>query len=381
MGPIRVGRFLLSHERTWRTWRREDRRRRLWLARRFDARREAVTLMSPVNIWKRLLALLFTLRSISEHDCSFKMSFVKVEEKSDFSYHNLPYGVFSTPDNVSTRFNHSVNDGNVMFVWTEFLKYCYCSKSVFSFMKWLKDVILLLVLLPLGHKVSKVRVHIEMHPESKVNSFIDNQTSLAWLSAFITLAKHIVFKVFGPSIIMLENMICHKMIDDQLNFPDRITKTARSCRFVLYNIKKIRPFLWEHATQLLVQALVLSTLDYCNALLAGLPASSIKPPQLTQNTAARLIFNEPKRTHVTPLFISLHWLPIAAQCIKFKALMFAYRSTSGSAPLYLNSLLQTYMSSRSLRSASERRITVPSQRDTKSLSQTFSLTVPIWWPA
>ncbi len=173
-------------------------------------------------------------------------------------------------------------------------------------------------------------------------------------------------------------MICHKMIDDQLNFSDHFTKTARSCRFVLYNIKKIRPFLWEHATQLLVQALVLSTLDYCDALLAGLPANYLKPLQLIQNTAARLIFNEPKRTHVTPLFINLHWLPIAAQCIKFKALMFAYRSTSGSAPLYLNSLLQTYMSSRSLRSASERRITVPSQRDTKSLSQTFSLTVPIW---
>ncbi len=168
------------------------------------------------------------------------------------------------------------------------------------------------------------------------------------------------------------------VIDDKLNFTDHITKTARSCRFALYNIKKIRPFLWEHATQLLVQALVLSRLDYCNALLAGLPASSIKPLQLIQNAAARLIFKEPKRTHVTPLFINLHWLPIAAR-IKFKALMFAYRNTSGCAPLYLNSLLQTYMPSRSLRSAGERRITVPSQRDTKSLSQTLSFTVPIWW--
>ncbi len=100
----------------------------------------------------------------------------------------------------------------------------------------------------------------------------------------------------------------------------------------------------------------MSRLDYCNALLAGLPASSIKPLRLIQNAAARLIFNEPKRTHVTPLFINLHWLPIAAR-IKFKALMFAYRTTSGSAPLYLNSLLQTYVPSRSLRSASERRIT------------------------
>ncbi len=167
-------------------------------------------------------------------------------------------------------------------------------------------------------------------------------------------------------------------IDDKLNFTDHITKTARSCGFALYNIKKIRPFLSEHATQLLVQALVLSRLDYCNALLAGLPASSIKPLQLIQNAAARLIFNEPKRTQVTPLFINLHWLPIAAR-IKFKALMFAYRITSGSAPLYLNALLQTYVPSRSLRSASERRITVPSQRGTKSLSLTFLFTVPIWW--
>ncbi len=163
------------------------------------------------------------------------------------------------------------------------------------------------------------------------------------------------------------------VIDDKLNFTDHITKTARSCSFALYYIKKIRPFLWEHATQLLVQALVLSRLDYCNALLAGLPASSIKPLQLIQNAAARLIFNEPERLHVTPLFINLHWLPIAAR-IKFKALMFAYRTTSGSACLYLNSLLHTYMPSRLICP-----ITVPSQRGTKSLSLTFSLTVPIWW--
>ncbi len=168
------------------------------------------------------------------------------------------------------------------------------------------------------------------------------------------------------------------VIDDKLNFSDHIAKTARSSRFALYNIRKITPFLSEHASQLLVQALVLSRLDYCNALLAGIPANSFKPLQLIQNAAARLIFNEPKRTHITPLFINLHWLPIAA-CIKFKVLMFAFKTTSSSAPLYLNSLLQTYVPSRSLHSASEHRFIVPSQRGTKSLAQTFSLTVLIWW--
>ncbi len=162
--------------------------------------------------------------------------------------------------------------------------------------------------------------------------------------------------------------------------------------------------------QLLVQALVISRLDYCNALLAGLPSNTIKPQQMIQNAAARLVFNEPKRAHVTPLFVSLHWLPVAAR-IQFKTLMIAYRTTTGSAPTYFHSLLRIYIPSRSpsyfhsllrtyipsrspayfhsllriyipsrsLRSASERRLVVPSQRGSKSLSRTFSFTVPGRW--
>ncbi len=128
------------------------------------------------------------------------------------------------------------------------------------------------------------------------------------------------------------------IFDDQLTFKEHIAKTARSCRFALHNIRKIRPFLTEHAAQLLVQALVISRLDYCNALLAGLPSNTIKPLQMIQNAAARLVFNEPKRAHVTPLFVSLHWLPVAA-CIQFKTLMLAYKTTTGSAPTYFHSLL------------------------------------------
>ncbi len=110
--------------------------------------------------------------------------------------------------------------------------------------------------------------------------------------------------------------------------------------------------------------LLVSRLDYCNALLAGFPSNTIKPLQMIQNAAARLVFNEPKRAHVTPLFISLHWLPVAAR-IKFKTLMLAYRTTTGSAPSYFHSLLRIYIPSRSLRSASERRLVVPSQKRLK----------------
>ncbi len=76
------------------------------------------------------------------------------------------------------------------------------------------------------------------------------------------------------------------IFNDQLTFKEHIAKTARSCRFALHNIRKIRPFLTEHAAQLLVQALVISRLDYCNALLAGLPSNPIKPLKIIQNAAA-----------------------------------------------------------------------------------------------
>ena len=78
---------------------------------------------------------------------------------------------------------------------------------------------------------------------------------------------------------------------------------------ILYNIRRIRPFLTTYWTQLLVQAMVLSCLDYCNSLLAGLPASAIRPLQLIQNAAARLIFNVPRYMHATP---PVHWPPLAA---------------------------------------------------------------------
>ncbi len=160
-------------------------------------------------------------------------------------------------------------------------------------------------------------------------------------------------------------------------FKDHIAKTARSCRFALHNIRKIRPFLTEHAAQLLVQALVISSLDYSNALLAGLPSCTIKPLQMIQNVAARLVFCDPKRAHVTPLFISLHWLPVAAR-IKFKTLMFAYRTATDSLPAST-----PLWQSTSPPEVWDLRVSDPSwchhREEKKSLSRTLSFTVADWW--
>ncbi len=121
------------------------------------------------------------------------------------------------------------------------------------------------------------------------------------------------------------------ILDNQMTFKDHTAKTAQSCRFALHNIRKIRLFRTEHATQLLVQALVIYRLDYCNDLLVGLPTCAIRPLQMIQNTAVCLVFNEPKRAHVTLLLISLHWLQVTAR-IKFMSLVLTYRTATGSSP-------------------------------------------------
>ncbi len=137
------------------------------------------------------------------------------------------------------------------------------------------------------------------------------------------------------------------------------------------------PSLTKHAAQLLVQALVISRLGYCDAFLAGLPSCTIKPFQMIQNAAARLVFSEPKRG---PCYTSLYLPALAPVCSSHQVQETdACRTATDSAPACFHSLMTIYIPSRSLRSASERRLVVQSLRGTKSLSRTFSFTVSGWW--
>ncbi|KAI4885598.1 hypothetical protein NFI96_013030, partial [Prochilodus magdalenae] len=144
------------------------------------------------------------------------------------------------------------------------------------------------------------------------------------------------------------------ILNGQLSFSAHIANLTRSCRFLLYNIRRIRPFLSQEATQLLVQSLVISRLDYCNSLLTGLPLRAIRPLQL--NATARLIFNLPKFTQVTPLLRSLHWLPVVAR-IRFKTLQ-SQEWTSASLP-YGNGEESSCTSSPSCFKYSSSRTTIP----------------------
>ena len=60
----------------------------------------------------------------------------------------------------------------------------------------------------------------------------------------------------------------------------------------------------------LINSFIFSRLDYCNALLIGLPFSTIAPLQRVQNAVARLLRELSRRDHVRPALKELHWLPV-----------------------------------------------------------------------
>ncbi len=103
------------------------------------------------------------------------------------------------------------------------------------------------------------------------------------------------------------------ILDSNLSFENHISNVTKTAFFHLRNIAKLRNMLSVSDAEKLVHAFMTSRLDYCNALLGGCPASSINKLQIVQNAAARVLTRSRKYDHITPILLSLHWLPIKFQ--------------------------------------------------------------------
>ena len=60
------------------------------------------------------------------------------------------------------------------------------------------------------------------------------------------------------------------IINQCLDLTDHVNKICFSCQYHLTNIAKIRKYLSEDTSQILVHAFISSKLDNCNSLLYGL---------------------------------------------------------------------------------------------------------------
>ncbi len=115
------------------------------------------------------------------------------------------------------------------------------------------------------------------------------------------------------------------ILDSNLAFENHISHVRKTAFFHLRNIAKLKNMLSVSDAEKLVHAFMTSRLDNCNALLGACPASSIDKLQIVQNAAARVLTRSRKYDHITPIFQSLHWLPIKFR-ISYKILLLAYKA-------------------------------------------------------
>ena len=118
----------------------------------------------------------------------------------------------------------------------------------------------------------------------------------------------------------------------------------------LRRLGKTRPFLSTDAANKLTVSFVLTSLDYCNSLLAGLPDNKLNKLQRIQNHAARIVLRKPRHVSATSLLRTLHWLPVKAR-IQYKLACLCFQCLShNTMPPYLSDLLHPYQPSRTLHS-------------------------------
>ena len=128
------------------------------------------------------------------------------------------------------------------------------------------------------------------------------------------------------------------LIESDLKMKAQVNSVVKCCYRHLHVLRKMRSYLTTPALHTLVQAFVISRLDYANSLYFGIPEYLIDKLQRIQNMAARLICNIQRRDPVTPALIELHWLPVRERII-YKMCLLTFKCLHGLASVYLADLI------------------------------------------
>jgi hypothetical protein len=170
------------------------------------------------------------------------------------------------------------------------------------------------------------------------------------------------------------------ILDHHLKMSSHVSNICKSASYSLRRIGQIRRYLNPASTEKLVHAFISSKLDYCNSVLHGLPDKDLSKLQRIQNSAARLVTSKNKHEHITPVLLTLHWLPVKKRIV-FKILLLTFKVLHGLAPCYLSDLLVVQQPLRKLRSNSNNAIllTTPRYRTDTYGKRAFSSSAPRLW--
>ena len=213
----------------------------------------------------------------------------------------------------------------------------------------------------------------------------DAKTELEWFGSRANLAKLIGVDCslsIGDTTIQPSSVVRYLgvLLDRELTLRQHVGKIASICYYHIRRLRKICRYAGRDIAKQLMFAFVLSRLDYCNGILAGLPKSTLSTLQHVQNAAARLVLNLRPREHITEALRQLHWLPIE-QRIQFKLCLLMHNIQHGRCPNYIAQTVKatsTHSSRPGLRSASTASYTTPRLRTVMG-ERAFSCAGPKAW--
>lgn len=163
------------------------------------------------------------------------------------------------------------------------------------------------------------------------------------------------------------------VFDDKLSLETQVNKMVGTCFSLIRALQKILPILLTPA-----RALVVSRLDYCNALLLEAPNFLIRRLQRIQTIAAKLALKRSCRSSASLSLKELHWLPVL-QRTHFKSLCIVFKALHGLGPKPLQNKFEWYVPTRSLRSSSANLVNVPRFRRTRFGGRAFSSAATRLW--
>ena len=170
-------------------------------------------------------------------------------------------------------------------------------------------------------------------------------------------------------------------LDSRVDMERHVNSVCKFCFGQIRQIGHIRKYLTMDATKSLVNSLVTSSLDYCNALFSGVPKTTLHKLQNVQNTAAVVVAKTSRSCHITPILKELHWLPVQYR-IQYKNFTHTYKALHEQSPVYIKEFLQVYRPRRDLRSQSSPLILeVPRSRTVSYGDRSFAIIAPKLWIA
>ena len=154
----------------------------------------------------------------------------------------------------------------------------------------------------------------------------DSKTEILVITTPSSVGKHNQTDFVVGDSILKPTTVAHNMgvmFDSAFNMKSQVSKLCQTAYDHRHRIRSIRDCLIQHATELLVHALVISRVHYGNSLLYGLPDLLLDKLQKTQNAAARVVVKARRYDRVTPILETLHWLHVRNR-IQYKIILTTY---------------------------------------------------------